>query len=544
MPTRWLFSLALLLATLTSAICVSPSLGAGIYDVYSCRLPDGSPAPIYGWTPFNTRMASAQDHCAVGGAFEAALDSSSVPNGTSAGWILQAPPDTRIAGYLIFRYARAGWDSTGGQRDYLSSYDDHDPHYLGGWGQEYCLAWMTKCGGFGSLTAPPLDPTNRLERVGLSLSKLTFQLICTAGWTMTVCPGATNRGELSLFQTRISLMDAFAPVIRSAPQRPVASPLTGTVAWSVHAEDRGSGLADAMVIVDGIPQLPTPVPSASCRSPYVDFRPCPREQEMLAELNTTVLSDGEHEVSISVRDAAGNETQTDSFIVTVNNVPSPGVANGAQATRFAKLEAQFDGGVGKLQRTVSYGAKTQVSGRLTAAGGGPITGASVVVTQRDRRRNSPAQEVARVSTGSDGTFTYKVPPGPSRRLSFSYTAFSLDPGAVASAEVDLAVRAAVTLNIAPRRVRNGTKAIFRGRLLGGPGRGDAVVTIYALASGARKRIPVETVAAHDNGRFSYTYRFRSIAGRVRFRFQAVVPRQSGYPYEAGRSEIEAVRGRP
>src|ERR671920_280890 len=99
----------------------------------------GSPAPTYGWTPFRDSHGWTEDHCPSGGAIHAHLDSSPVPGGSAAGWIFSAPPDTRIAGYVIYRYARAGWDAGGGQRDYLSSYDDANPLHVGGAGQEYCL---------------------------------------------------------------------------------------------------------------------------------------------------------------------------------------------------------------------------------------------------------------------------------------------------------------------------------------------------------------------------------------------------------------------
>ena len=67
---------------------------------------------------------------------------------------------------------------------------------------------------------------------------------------------------------------------------------------------------------------------------------------------------------------------------------------------------------------------------------------------------------------------------------------------------------------------------------------------YDVSSGPRKRIPVETVRAGSDGRFRYRYRFRSIVGPSVFRFEARVPKQTGFPYLEGASKLVTVRGRP
>ena len=71
-----------------------------------------------------------------------------------------------------------------------------------------------------------------------------------------------------------------------------------------------------------------------------------------------------------------------------------------------------------------------------------------------------------------------------------------------------------------------------------------MVTIYARSSGRRSRIPVETVRADSRGRYSYTYRFGSITGPTVYRFQARVPKQTGFPYLEGASRRVTVHGRP
>jgi hypothetical protein len=93
-------------------------------------------------------------------------------------------------------------------------------------------------------------------------------------------------------------------------------------------------------------------------------------------------------------------------------------------------------------------------------------------------------------------------------------------------------------------VRNGSVITFAGRVLGERGSRRAIVTIYALVGGPRPRVPVETVRAAADGRFSYRYRFRSIVGPSVYRFEARVPKQTGFPYVEGASRPVVVRGQP
>jgi hypothetical protein len=265
---------------------------------------------------------------------------------------------------------------------------------------------------------------------------------------------------------------------------------------------------------------------------------------LAAVLDTKEVADGPHQVTFAVRDAAGNETSTDPFQIVVNNAVIEGAANGVAATRFAKLSARFGTHGDAASRTVNFGAPSTLSGTLASVDGAPIAGATVAINRTLNRPNSPAESVATVVTAADGSFRYSLPASPSAVFSLGYTAFSNDPAPIASAQLKLAVRAGVTLQVVPRRVRNGSVVTFRGRLRGGPGKRRSVITLYAVTKGARSRIPVETVTADSGGRFEYKYRFRSIAGPTRFRFQAVVPRQSGYPYASGKSAIQVVHARP
>ena len=84
------------------------SASAGTYDVYGCRLPDGSPAATDGWSSTATQDGTyAWNDCARRGGLTAGLDPAvQVANRTYAAWSFDAPSDTTISAYSIQRTVR------------------------------------------------------------------------------------------------------------------------------------------------------------------------------------------------------------------------------------------------------------------------------------------------------------------------------------------------------------------------------------------------------------------------------------------------------
>jgi hypothetical protein len=277
--------------------------------------------------------------------------------------------------------------------------------------------------------------------------------------------------------------------------------------------------------------------------------PCPARQDLSAPFDSRAFADGTHVLQVAAFDAAGNRGLSAPVSVRVANgrvtsSPLPdGPNGGGNATRFARLRAWFAGRSRKANRTLAYGATTSVEGQLTSSNGAPIGGATLQVEQRSIGIAGLPTRVATVTTDAKGRFTYRLARGANRTLRFTYTAFPGDVGPVASAQVSVHVRAGVSLKANPGRVRNGTVLTFKGRVLGS-GTRRAVVTIYALTSGPRPRIPVETFRAAASGRFTYRYRFRSIPGPVTYKFEARVLKQTGFPYVEGASRTVSVHGRP
>ena len=270
--------------------------------------------------------------------------------------------------------------------------------------------------------------------------------------------------------------------------------------------------------------------------------PAVRDNATVA-FDTATLRNGPHAIQASVTDAAGNETRSDPVVVTTRNGSRP---NGRGASRFVQLAAWLRSRTAKRRASavVPYGSVRTVDGRLTDADGRPIAGAVLDVVSRVDRPGARDKRAGTVTTRADGRFSRRVARGPSRLLRFAYKAYTLDPAPVARAAVTLGVRAGLRLRLTPRQVRNGERVVFRGRLQGGPARKGTRVTIDVLVPDARRRVPIGNVKADAKGHFRFMYRFRRTLVKARYRFQARLVAQPGYPYRGATSRRVSVLVRP
>jgi hypothetical protein len=513
------------------------SARAGTYDVWGCRLANGVPAPVDGWQAMGPGTWNA---CAGGGPLENWLDNAAdVGYWAEYGWRFLAPPDTTIDNFDLQRAV-----AVSGDRQYHLYRDFTRPP---AWPParsdvEKCITWWDPCSRLGDLSrGSSFSAASLGGAIGLSL------LLDCQPRDGQVCPRAVfpDNGVIRIWSARIGLLDAIAPTITAAPSGSLldsAARASGIEVIRFGATDRGGGLQTIGLLVDGEPravQLIDPG-NVSCRPPYVALVPCPLSSQPTLAIDTREIANGTHSVRAFVTDVAGNQTQSDPVTVTIRNGGQP---NGNNASPAATLRAWFKSNrAHRTAKTVGYNRSTTVEGRLTTADRKPIGAAILDVTSQVDRPGSEPISLGTVATDAEGRFAIPLPRGSSRELHLAYRAHTFDEQEAASATLTLDVRAGVRLEVSPRRVRNGTKATFSGRLLGGPGRFGTQVTIYALT--AKRAIPVETVPADQRGRFRYRYRFSAISGRGGFRFQAVVKSQPTYPYALGRSPAVTVRARP
>ena len=553
MPPRLIIVAAFVVAVIT---LWPSSAHAGTYDVYSCRLPDGSSAPVTGWSSFGTAAIYAANGCASGGALTAELPSATLSAPVDAGWLFRAPTDTSIRGAWLRRSSVVPSSSNGQSIYYFAatfgtwppSVDSDDEGLI-----ERCLSVPAgpQCDAVGAEQDPD-DVSNELASIAAGASELIVGVGCHR-FSGDLCWQSSSPGSVRLrvFASRLTLEDTFAPEFSGEPV--ILDGSAGAPASVAFVGiDRGSGVASATLKVDDRELSPSELLLAPpCPAPYTNPVPCPLRRELVVPLAALGLAPGEHTLQAVLSDAAGNGARSKVVRVTVpanpptlDAVPSLPTPGPVTAPRFVRLRSWFAGKSRVTQRTLKFGQHATMAGVLTDAAGVPVASAALRVDERPIGAGARARPSATVRTDAKGRFSYRLRAGSSRLVEVSYRTLASDPAPVAVARVTVRVRAGVTLRTSTKRVRNGTALRFSGRVLGERGIRRAIVTIYALARGPRPRIPVETVRARSDGRFSYTYRFGSITGPSVYRFEARVPKQTGFPYLEGASRRVTVHGRP
>ena len=277
------------LAVLVPLIVCAPAR-AGTYDVYSCRLPDGSPAPSSGWTSFGSASdptglsSTAYNGCGSGGGLTATMPPY-VPVGVDAGWTFTPPAATTIEGFEIFRAVRPAF-SSGPVHGYVASLSVWPPAELPNDADEQCLS------GVG-MSAPPCDKglgvpalardqANRYERRALHATRLTLGLGC---WTLATFPTRRARRVHYRFPRSHCLCRQDDAARRQPAQVRERRPRVAT--WHSRSPRRGARGGDGdrsgrgarrdraggrrrrgtAALLDDL--------AASCRRPYVDPMPCP-----------------------------------------------------------------------------------------------------------------------------------------------------------------------------------------------------------------------------------------------------------------------------
>jgi hypothetical protein len=234
-----------------AAVLTPAAAHAGTYDVYACRLPDGSPAPTDGWTSFATSTYEPATNelgnaCASGGALTARMPGGA-PSGGEVGWAFDPPPGITIEGFVVRRAASSSWDPAFlSSIEYLSTLDAWPATSDGGEGESCNAANLPgneqSCLALGAADAR-LDPSNRYERRGLYVPGLTLSLRCFGG----DCPSTSFPAVagMTIFDATETLLDAAPPRFEGNPT------LIDGSSISLSVSDRGSGVADVDALIDG-----------------------------------------------------------------------------------------------------------------------------------------------------------------------------------------------------------------------------------------------------------------------------------------------------
>lgn len=238
-------------------------------------------------------------------------------------------------------------------------------------------------------------------------------------------------------------------------------------------------------------------------------------------------------------DGAGNERTTTTF------------ADGASAVVRLPLRLKTKLIAGVVRRTrgrthlvrsayAAFGHLVRVRGRLVTPEGNPMQDVEIKAFTQVRDGHSPARLVATVKTSKSGAYSFLVLKGPSRTIRVIY------PGAgqirSASKRLVLYVRASTTLRPSRRLLVNGETVRLSGHVRTGriPVKGK-LVELEVLNRGRWRTFA--TTRATRRGAWKFDYRFDGTRGLQRYRFRAKIPRETGYPFAAGRSRVIVVQVR-
>jgi hypothetical protein len=365
----------------------------------------------------------------------------------------------------------------------------------------------------------------------------------------------------------VVLVDRLAPVVQSADGSAVAEPTwTGAEHLAFSASDRGTGVYRVLVDVDGV--IATSARAASddrCidRTGAREFAypvPCP----------TADLPAGEHTVTVSLEDAAGNRVillpPTQKLIVNDYRAVgyfangrffnprfgAPRALNGDGATSDARFAAAFVRVVEKGRRRhrvlsdrrqVRFFQRPTVRGTLTTPSGEPIANATLFVGQQPEGQQWRLDGAVR--TDSAGRFTYRPAARQSNRdLRIVYFPFSDSHEYVASAPLQLHVHAGLTLHVSRHALRNGQRLTFSGRVLGAVPSQGVAVTLHAKVGRHYRSFRQLRASSRTTGRVRTVYRFERTTTAARYRFRLKLVRQAGLPYQGGISPTVDVLVRP
>ena len=537
----WTTSL-LIAGTLCPAVAAADQ-----YHVFACENPyTGQGAPAADWSydqGTNGYGDGAGSSCSDGGGSISAWMDGGVTHGFGEGGYatFNAPGQLTIASFTLWRY-----EAVGPYEPYAAPATNiaYNP---GNVSVEGLCAQSLGCSNRG-------DPQDRLaagNEVGASglvgITQIQASAVCGGGpGTSYVCPTSNaengNSAEVDLFAGDIVLNDPTVPAVSNVAGPLVSgATLSGTASVSFDASDAGGpGIYSGTISVDGNPVVDQILDTngGACQSlggpkdglrAFDEPQPCKTALSAILTLNTAGLSPGAHSVLVSVDDASGNSATVWDGTIQVVQPTQPPAPNGTPACPTARMTLTV--GRKTNERLIRYGSRPTVQGQLMCAAT-PVADAAIAL--------SGGGLSAVVVTNALGGFSYRVPPGPDRTLSFSYRAYSNDVAASALARAKIAVRPRIRVHITPNATRNGGTIKWAGTLAGGPFPSDGVSLLIEVKEGRRWQ-PFDQVVAVD-GRFSYRYTFLRTTYPTTYEFRAALPASgsAGYPYQPGASNAVAV----
>jgi hypothetical protein len=375
------------------------------------------------------------------------------------------------------------------------------------------------------------------------------------------CDSNAMHAEVHVERSEVTLSDAQPPLATEARGSAVdSSTWRGTQTFAFGATDRGGGVYQALLDVDGVTRLSRTidawggrcVDTTAAERVFRSPRPCLTSVDAVVSVDTALLPAGDHDVTLRISDAAGNLRTVYSARKTIiapagqigpgSDLAARGAANGENAADDARLTARWTR-TRRSTLTGPYGRRQVIRGRLGDSKGVGIRGARTeLMTAIDGRGGAPLDKGG-ARTRGDGRFTLILPRNvSSRTLVLQYRSHANDTVAVAERTLRLKVRAGVRLVVRPHVSARGHAVRLGGRLVGRrlPQSGK-VVELQARSPG-EGWITFRTIRARRSGRLAARYTFRR-GGPATYLMRARVRQADDYPYATGASRSVRVRVR-
>lgn len=313
-----------------------------------------------------------------------------------------------------------------------------------------------------------------------------------------------------------------------------------------EATDQGGGVSNLELLVNGqvattsqphcevaqatnpnilgtVAASPTPCPKAAKASWSVDTASSPFQQ-------------GTNSVQVCVSDFSSfttvNKTCSAAQTVSVNNsCTESAVAGGANLT--AKFARNNDEEV-----TVPYNHGANIVGGLMDASGNPVRGATICVEGQIMGVHRETVPIAVETTDAHGHYTYKLKPGPNRRVKVGYRHDSFQVNQLLHFEA----HARPTISLSPSVLGAGGTVHITGKIPG-PKAGSRSVAIEASAPHSRIWYPAGEATTNRHGRYRFSYTFDNTNLTTVYRFRARTGRQSSYSWAPGHSRSAFVKVR-
>ncbi|MBA2505436.1 MAG: hypothetical protein H0V29_05755 [Thermoleophilaceae bacterium] len=562
--------------TAAAAILAVPgAASAGNLALYTCATPsNGTAAPTDGWTlqqsGYQSGFSVNNNSCASGSdLFYETNPPVTYGNGWNGGYRYTAPANLPITGVRLWRWwSQPGGPLASGGNFYLRYYTNADnPPLESGFGS------TNTASSAGTSTRFAVQNQHDVTLNG-PRTHFGFSVACDSVSSGYCANSAPARYHLQ--GARFTVLDSDDPTSSSVSgSLATPGPHAGTDLISYDSADIGAGVYRSLIEVDGTVVKVDLVDTngGACQDAGEDpasiyefrssARPCKLTKQVTQSFDTTTVGEGSHRLRVLIEDASGNRSvvhQTNAFAV--DNVPSSGgsesplprgstpvgsggggsaargEANGDGASARAKLVAFAR--ATKTAVITRFGRPVELTGRLVDERRQPIAGAVLQVQSQLKLAGAPFEESGSVRTDKEGRFRFTAPSGPSRTVRFAYRAFANDREFTDLSDVTVGVRAGARLKGTPRKVRNGDKVRFSGRLLGGPYPARGVLVDLQARVGRRWRT-FQVMRTRRDGTYQHIYRFTRTTQTLTYAFRARARSDSNYPYELGTSNRTRVK---